>query len=390
MATRRCNGGAVTTDGTNKTNGRPRPAIVHDFFVTDGGAEQCAIEFANMLPTAEIHTSFFDSERFGDRISPTRARPWAMQRLIGAPPWFRSLLPLYPVYFSFKDLGRRPLVLSSSIAFTKAVRTDPSTVHIAYVYTPMRYAWDLDTYLSGSSYGPLAQLGARIGRPLLQRWDRATASRPDKIIAISETVRERIARLWRRDSEVIYPPVDVDALSISTHDDGYVLVAARLLGYRRVDLAVQACRRLGRRLIIAGEGPERPRLEAMAGPETTFRGHVTRSELLDLFANCSTYLVPGVEDFGIAPVEAMAAGKPVVAFRGGGARETVLEGVSGIFFERQDVRAVEAALTDVAGMRFDPVAIRLQADRFDRRHFLAAWYDLFDRLGVDPSLYSRE
>jgi glycosyltransferase involved in cell wall biosynthesis len=366
------------------------PAIVHDFFVADGGAERCAIEFANLLPSAQVYTSFFDRQKFGERIGAERVRTWPLQRLLGASPRFRSMLPLYPLYFSLMDLSGRPLVISSSIAFTKAVRTDPSTLHISYVYTPMRYAWDLDTYLAGSSFGRFARLGAQVGRPLLRRWDVATARRPDVIVAISNTVQDRIRRLWGRDSRVIYPPVDVSELPVSTRDDGYLLVAARLLAYRRVDLAVEASRRLGRRLVVAGDGPERARLERIAGPETTFRGHVTRAELLTLFANCSAYLVPGVEDFGIAPVEAMAAGKPVIAYRAGGARETVAEGISGVFFDHQDPVSVVAAIAEVDRTRFDPIAIRNQADHFDRRHFLAAWYDLFEELGVPASLYSRE
>ena len=370
--------------------GYRRAAIVHDFMVTEGGAERCALEFAELLPSAELYTTFFDERRFGDRIDPARVRPWPLNRVLGPTSRFRSLLPLYPAYFTSLDLRGADLVLSSSIAFSKAVRTRADAMHISYVYTPLRYAWDLDAYLDGSSHGAAARLGARFLRPPLQRWDRWTSSRPDVVVAISRTVQERIKRLWGRDSEVIYPPVNVDEVGLSGRDDGFLLVASRMLAYRRLDLVVGACRRLGRRLVLVGDGPERARLEAMAGPETTFLGHVGRGRLLEMFASCSAYVVPGVEDFGIAPVEAMAAGKPVVAFRAGGATETVVEDVTGVFFEEATVESLASAIERVEHLRFDPQSIRRHAERFDRRVFLAAWRDLFQRLGVDPSLYSAE
>jgi glycosyltransferase involved in cell wall biosynthesis len=356
--------------------------------VTEGGAERCALEFAELLSSAELHTTFFDSRRFGDRIDPARVHPWLLNRVLGPTSRFRSLLPLYPAYFTSLDLRGYDFVLSSSIAFSKAVRTRADALHVSYVYTPLRYAWDLDTYLDGSSYGVAARVGARILRPPLQRWDRWTSSRPDVVVAISQTVQERIKRLWGRDSEVIYPPVNVHEIDLSARDDDFLLVASRMLAYRRLDLVVGACRQLGRRLVLVGDGPERSRLEAMAGPETTFLGHVDRQRLLEMIASCSAYVVPGIEDFGIAPVEAMAAGKPVVAFRAGGATETVVEGSTGVFFEEPTIESLAVAIERCEHLRFDGRAIRRQAEQFDRRVFLDAWRGLFERLGVDPSLYS--
>lgn len=361
-------------------------ALVHDFFIQDGGAERCAVELAQLLPGATVHTSFFDAAVFGSRIDPARVRTWPLQRLLGPTRRFRALLPLYPLWFATHRVQAGSLVISSSVAFSKAVRTNSGALHVSYVYTPMRYAWDLDTYLAGSSYGLTARLGAMTARPLLRRWDRATASRPDVVVAISRTVQDRILRLWRRESELIYPPVDVDELEVSTRDDGYLLVASRMLAYRRLDLAVQAARLSGRELVLVGDGPERRRLEALAGPGTRFEGHVSRARLLELLAGCSAYLVPGVEDFGIAPVEAMAAGKPVVAYRGGGATETVVEGVTGLFFDRPEPRSLAAAIGDLASGVFDPVACRGRAERFSRDRFVREWRDLLDRLGVDPAL----
>ncbi len=351
---------------------RSRTAIVHDFFVTEGGAERVAIELASMFPDADVYTSFFDARRFGGRLDPARVHPWPAQRLVGPTHRFRSLLPLYPAWFSLLDLRRYDLVISSSVAFTHAVRTSAGARHLAYVHTPMRYAWDLDRYLAGSSAGLASRVGGRLARAPLQRWDRWAAGRPDVLVANSRTVQERIRRRWGRESTVIYPPVDVDEIQPGDRDDGFLLVAARLLRYRRVDLAVAAATRLGRDLVVVGDGPELASLRAAAGPTVRFEGFVPRPRLVKLMRTCSAYFVPGVEDFGIAPVEAMAAGKPVVAFGRGGVAETVIDGETGILFGEQSVDALCEALEELDGFRVDPDAIRARAAEFDASVFRAA------------------
>jgi glycosyltransferase involved in cell wall biosynthesis len=367
---------------------RPSAAFVQDWLTIEGGAERVALELTRLLPSADIHTTFFDPDLFGGAIRADRVRTWQLQRLIGPTKRIRPFFPLYAPYFGRLDLRHYDLVVSGSIAFTHAVRTAPSALHVSYVYTPMRYAWDLDTYLEGSSLPLAARIAAKILRPPLQRWDRATASRPDVLVAISGTVQDRIRRLWSRESEVIYPPVDVGAIPLSVRDDGYLLVAARMLAYRRLDLAIEAAVRLDRELIVVGDGPERRDLESMAGARVRFMGWVDRSSLLDLFARCHAYLVPGIEDFGIAPVEAMAAGKPVVAFRGGGVAETVVDGETGVFAERQDVRAFAEAIERLDSIEWSSATIRERAEGFGTEAFVAQWRSLFRRLGVDPSLYS--
>jgi len=211
------------------------------------------------------------------------------------------------------------------------------------------------------------------------------------VVAISNVVKERIARSWGRQvDDVIYPPVDTDQIAPGTDDDGFLLVAARLLAYRRVDLAVAAATKLGRELVVVGDGPERGRLEAEAGPRVRFLGHVERNDLIDLFRRCHAYVLPGIEDFGIAPVEAMAAGKPVVAFGGGGALETVVDGVTGTFFADPSAEALADAIERLDGIHVDPGVIRERAEVFGRDVFLDRWRDLFRRLDIDPSLYSAE
>lgn len=366
----------------------PRAAIAQDWLAAEAGSERVALEFSRLLPGADIYTSFFNPRIFEGAIDPGRVHTWPLQRLPGAARRFRSFLPLYPAWFGRLDLRRYELVVSSSVAFTHAVRTSPNAIHISYVYTPLRYAWDLDTYLAGSSWSILARLGARTLRPLLRRWDRATASRPDVVVAISEAVRDRIREHWGRDAEVIYPPVEVDAIPISTRDDGFLLVAARMLAYRRLDLAVEACTRLGRELVVVGDGPERKRLEALAGPTVRFLGRIARPELLQLFASCHAYLVPGVEDFGIAPVEAMAAGKPVVGFRAGGVAETVIDGVTGVLFDDQRPASMAEAIGHVDTLDLDQSRIRARAEEFSTEVFHRRFRELFQRLGVDPYLGS--
>lgn len=366
-----------------------RAAIVHDFFIQDGGAERCAIEFTRLIPNADVETSFFDASRFMDRIDPGRVRTWPLQRLFGPTRRFRVLLPLYPAWFGTRDLGQYDLVLSSSIAFAKAVRTRREATHVSYVYTPVRYAWDLETYLAGSSLSHASRVAARTFQPWLRRWDIATSRRPDVVVAISETVRARIRRCWGREVDaVIYPPVDTSEIALSNRDDGFLLVAARLLAYRRLDLAVAAATRLGRDLVIVGDGPERRRLEAIAGPTVRFLGHVDRPILVDLFARCHAYIVPGEEDFGIAPVEAMAAGKPVVALRAGGVSETVVDGVTGVFFDSPTVADLAAALSRLESLQFERAVIRGHAVRFDTEVFLNSWRTLLTGLGHGPLLDS--
>jgi glycosyltransferase involved in cell wall biosynthesis len=366
----------------------PTAAIAQDWFAAEAGSEWVTVELSRLLPDAPIHTTFFDPTIFDGAIAPARVHTWPLNRLAVARRRFRSLLPLYPVWFSLLDLRGHALVVSSSVAFAHAVRTSRGATHVSYVYTPLRYAWDLDAYLDRSSWPRAARLGARILRPVLRRWDLATASRPDVVVAISEEVARRIERTWNRDSEVIYPPVDVAAIEPSSVDDGYLLVAARLLAYRRVDLAVEAAGRLGLELVVVGDGPERPRLESIAGPSVRFVGRVDRPTLIDLFRRCHAYVLPGIEDFGIAPVEAMAAGKPVIGIAAGGVAETVIDGVTGVLFEHQTVESLVAAIERLDGLRIDPMACRARADEFSVAVFRARWRELFARLGVDPSLYS--
>jgi glycosyltransferase involved in cell wall biosynthesis len=361
-------------------------AVVQDWFFAPGGSEEVAIEIAGLLPGSDVITSFME-DAYRPRLAGHAVRTWPFQTPAGATRRYRSFLPLYPLWFEALDLRAYDLIVSSSSAFAKAVRTRRSALHIAYIHTPMRYAWDLDTYLAGSSLSAGSRFGARTIRPALRWWDRRTALRPDILVANSEAVQDRIRRVWGREAEVIHPPVRMGDIAVSTQDDGFLLVVARLLAYRRIDLLVEAATRLGRPLIVAGDGPEAGRLRVLAGPTVRFLGRVDRPTVVDLLSRCHAYVVPGEEDFGLAPVEAMAAGKPVVAYRAGGALKTVVDGQTGVLFDRQTPEALAAAIERLDSMSFDRDVIRANAERFSAPVFRSRFIELLQRLGVDPSLY---
>ena len=361
-------------------------ALVHDYFVQDGGAERVALELARLFPDAPVFTSFYDANVFGDRLDPARVRTWPLQGRVD-PGHFRSLLPVYPAWFSALDLRGFELVVSSSSAFAKAARTSRRAHHVAYIHTPMRFAWQFGDYARGASMAAPARFAGRLISGPLRAWDRRTSQSADLLVANSRTVRARINRSWGRDAEVIHPPVDIDEFKIGDSDAGYLLVAARLLAYRRIDLAIDAANISGRDLIVVGDGPERAALEGRAGATVRFEGHVPRSRLVELVESCHAYLVPGEEDFGIAPVEAMAAGKPVVALARGGAAETVVDGETGVLFDAQTPEALAAALQQLERSTWPTERIRARAAEFSRNRFIASWQALLERLAINRDLY---
>jgi glycosyltransferase involved in cell wall biosynthesis len=364
-----------------ETRALPAAAIVHDYFAQSGGAEKVAIEFSRMFPRSSVFTSVFDTRVFGSSIDRDRVRAWpdSVSRLVA--PRFRAFVPAYAAYFDQlrprRDAdGRRiKLLVSSSSAFAKATRAPSGVLHVAYVYTPMRFAWDPAGYLEGGHWSPLARLGLNVNAPWLRAWDRASARRPDLIIAISETIRERIQQAWDRDAVVVYPPVDIEEFGASSEPAGeYYLVAARMLAYRRIADVVEVCTRLGRPLIVIGDGPEASHLRSIAGPTVRFLGRVDRPTLVRVMHGCRAYIVPGVEDFGIAPVEAMAAGRPVIALGQGGVSETVIDGRTGVLYPTPGQPGLEAAILRFEGLEVNASAIQDRASVFSldafRRRFL--------------------
>jgi glycosyltransferase involved in cell wall biosynthesis len=345
-------------------------AIVHDWLNQMGGAEAVLETLVEMYPGAPVFTTLYWREGMPPAYRAWDIRPTWLDR---APSIYRRhqpYLPLYPLAVRSIDLRGYDLILSNKSGFCHGVRTTPDQLHIDYCLTPTRYVWDYAGYTTREDLGPEARL---LLRPLigwLRRWDRRAADGVDHFVAISREVQARIARFYGRRSTIIYPPVHTGRYCPSPDPPGdYFLVVSRLIPYKRIDLAVRACAQLGARLVVVGQGRDRARLEAMAGPSVQFRGRVSQAEVADLLAHCRAFLFPGYEDFGIAPVEAQAAGRPVIAYAAGGALDTVVEGETGLFFHEQTPEALTDALRRLDSTGFDPAAIQRHAERFSVERF---------------------
>ncbi len=345
-------------------------ALVHDWLNQIGGAEDVLEHLVDIYPAAPVYTSMYAPDLMPPAYRAWDIRPTWLDRLPGIHTHHQRYLPLYPLAFDRLDLSGYDAVLSNKSGFCHGVRTGPGTVHVCYCLTPTRYIWELDGYLARERFGLMTRLAARLVARLYRRWDYAAAQRVDHFIAISTEIQARIRRYYGRESEIIYPPVDVaERFAPSPVTEDYYLIVSRLIPYKRIDLAVQACTRLGLPLLIAGKGRDRERLEALAGPTVQFLGYVPDDDLPDLLARCRAFIFPGLEDFGIAPVQAQAAGRPVIAYRGGGALDTVIPGQTGEFFTEPTVDALCAVLEAFDASRYDPAALRAHAMRFDAGAF---------------------
>jgi glycosyltransferase involved in cell wall biosynthesis len=264
------------------------------------------------------------------------------------------------------------LILSNKSGFCHGVPIPPGARHVCYCLTPTRFLWQYEAYRAREGLGWAADLVLRPAVALLRRWDYAAAQRVHHFIAISSEIQERIRRFYGRESTIIYPPADIARFRPSGEPPGdYFLAGGRLIPYKRTDLAVRACSELGLRLLVFGDGRDRAALERMAGPCVTFLGRVSWEELAQLYAGTRAFIFPGLEDFGIAPVEAQAAGRPVIAFRGGGALDTVLPGRTGELFTEQTVESLKAVLERFDPSAYDPAACRVNAERFGAERFEA-------------------
>ena len=345
-------------------------AIVHDWLNQLGGAEGVLETLVEMFPEAPVFTTIY-----WRRGMPTRYQSWDIRTtwLDRAPFIYRyhqPYLPLYPTAVQSIDLRAYDLIISNKSGFCHGVATNSQQLHIDYCLTPTRYVWDYASYAAREGFGRAADILMRpiIGR--LQSWDRRAADGVDHFVAISREVQARIARFYERDSTIIYPPVDTDRYRPSPDPPSdYFLVVSRLIPYKRIDLAVRACTELGVPLIVGGEGRDRAALEDIAGPTIRFVGRVGDDELGDLLAHCRAFIFPGYEDFGITPVEAQAAGRPVIAYAAGGALDTVIDGETGIFFREQTSESLADAIRRLDSIGFDPIAIRQNAERFSVARF---------------------
>jgi glycosyltransferase involved in cell wall biosynthesis len=293
--------------------------------------------------------------------------------------YHRAFLLLYPPAFESFDLHYFDVVISNSSSWAKSVITPPETLHICYCLTPMRFAWNYKDYLARENLGKPIRRLLPVAIHYLRMWDAVTASRPDRYIGISRAVVGRIAKYYGRDADLISPPVDAQAISMGNGVGDNYLVVSRLIPYKRIDLAVVACSRLGLPLTVVGSGRDRARLEALAGPSVQFVGRASDADVRAAMASCRAFLFPGEEDFGITPVEAMAAGRPVVAYAGGGALDTVVDGITGRLFSPQTVDALADRLASFDPTDFDARTIREHALRYDTRSFQEAIGEYVER-----------
>jgi glycosyltransferase involved in cell wall biosynthesis len=323
-----------------------------------------------MFPEAPIFTSILDRSTLWPELRSADIRVSWMQRLPGLERHFKKYLLLYPFVFERLDLSGFDLVVSSSSAFAKAVRAPRGGVHVCYCHTPARFLWDYDRYVEHEELGRIVRMALPLAIRVLRRWDLRTADRPTAYVANSSVVAERIRRTYGREATVVPPPVDVDRFRGLPGEPGdYYLIVSRLNPYKRIHLAIEAFNQLRLPLVVVGEGPHRPALERMAGPTVRFRGYVEDAELGRLLAGCRALVFPGEEDFGITPLEANACGRPVVAFRAGGALDTIEPGVTGVFFAKPTAESLIEAVEESGKIKWDPIVIRRHASRFDPAAF---------------------
>jgi glycosyltransferase involved in cell wall biosynthesis len=371
-----------------------RVAIVHDWLTGMRGGERVLEALIDLHPAAEIFTLIHRPGSVSPKIESRPIHESWLGRLPAARERYRFLLPLFPAAIESFDLDGFDLVISSSHCAAKGVIPPLDIPHVCYCHTPMRYIRDqYDEYFGAGRASPLVRAAAAVTAPRLRRWDTATARRVTRFIANSNHVRSRIRRHYDREARVIHPPVDVDRFSPAQRRDDFFVCVSALVPYKRIDLAIEAFNALGRRLVIAGEGPDRSRLSRLAGPTIEFTGRITDDEVAAILGRARAFVMPGEEDFGIAAVEAQAAGAPVIALGRGGALESVIglgsgersagdgnraaagAGPTGVFFDEPTVASLSAAIRRFESVDFDVSALRRNARRFEPAIFRARMSD---------------
>jgi len=375
-------------------------AIVHYWLVGMRGGEKVLEELCALYPDADVFTLVADRSRLSPALLRHRITTSFLQKMGGVKA-YQKLLPLMPMALESFDLTGYDLVISSEAGPAKGIVPAPDALHVCYCHSPMRYVWDLyPQYRAGA--GRLTRLAMAVTAPWLRAWDVTTSARVDHFIANSRFVADRIGKYYRREATVINPPVDTGRFRIADAPGDFYLCAGQITPYKKIEIAVEAFTRLGLRLVIAGSGATAAMRRA-AGPNVAFLGAVDDDILTRLLSECRALVFPGVEDFGIVPLEALASGRPVIAYGRGGALETVIDGQTGFLFDAQTPEALMAAVQrmETSQESFDPRTLRAFAEGFDRQVFrsrLRAFFDqaiaahrekstrqpVFDRLTVAP------
>jgi glycosyltransferase involved in cell wall biosynthesis len=344
-------------------------AIVCDWLTTSGGAEKVILSLHKLFPNAPIYTSIFNSEN-NPAFFNADIRTSILQKMPFAKKKHQLYLTWMPKVFENFNLDDYDVVISSSHSCAKGIITKPSTLHICYCHSPMRYAWENSiNYINEYQINPIAKKLAPWLMHKIRIWDRIAADRVDFFVANSKHVQQRINKYYKKDSEVIYPFVDIDKFSVGQHKEDYYMAVGRLTPYKKFDLIVEAFNKLGKKIKIVGTGVSEENLKRIAKPNIEFLGYVSDKELETHYQNAKALIFPQIEDFGIIPLEAMATGCPVIAYGRGGALETVIDKKTGIFFDEQSADAIAEAVLKAEKIKFDPIAIKNHANGFSENIF---------------------
>ncbi len=359
-------------------------ALVHDYLNQRGGAERVFARIAQAWPDAPVYTALYDERLTGDFVAPGRVRASYLARVPFSNRYFRALAPLYPRAFEAFDFTGYDTIVSSTTAWAKGVIVPPGSVHVCYINTVSRFAFAYDDYVGGLGRARGGAMFPRLARPLVDRlvaWDRVAAQRPTAFVANSRNVARRIRAFYGRDSEVLHCPVDVDRFTIGSGSGDYFIIASRLLPYKRVELAIEAARLAGMKLLVAGTGPAEHDLRIRArGTTTTMLGYVDDARMNALLGDARAAIVAGEEDFGLLPLEAAAAGRPTIAFRAGGALETIVDGTTGAFFDEPSPESLARALRDFEPAAYDASELRAHAETFAPARFIDRLRAIVDRV----------
>jgi glycosyltransferase involved in cell wall biosynthesis len=355
-------------------------ALVHDYLVQVGGAEKVLECFTELFPRASIYTLVYEKKLMHGMFEGKNIKTSFLQNI----PFSRKKHRIFPQFMPMAieqfDFSNYDIVLSDSSSFAKGIITSPETLHICYMHTPMRFAWDdCQKYTSDFDLPSLIKKLVPFAMNYIRIWDRISADRPDKIIANSNFVARRIKKYYKRDSLVIHPPIDVDRFHASEKCGDYFLLVGRFMAYKKFDIVIEAFNQIGLKLKIIGRGPEDKRLKAMAGENIEFLGRVSDDEIAEYYSKCRAFLFSQEEDFGLVAIEAMASGRPIIAYRGGDIPEHMEEGKTGVFFEEQTAQAIATAVKKFDYFDYDPIYIREKAKKFDKSVFKAKIKEYVER-----------
>ncbi len=345
-------------------------ALVHDWLTGMRGGEKVLEVLCELFPDATLFTLLHNKGSVSPAIESMKIRTSIIQHLPKSVSRYQYYLPLMPFAIERFDMSEYDVIISSSHAVAKGVKVRRDALHICYCHTPMRYIWDqYDNYFGKTQSGLATRTAMSLFRRYLQKWDVKSSSRVNYFIANSKNVQERILRIYNRESDVIYPPVDTSRFKISQNEGEYFLIVSALVPYKRIDIAVAAFNEIGERLVVVGVGSELEKLKKIAKPNIEFLGWASDDQIAEYYAGCRALIFPGEEDFGIVPLEAMASGKPVIAFAKGGTLETVVENRTGMFFSDQSKESLVNTVKGFDLKKFDPNEIQLHALEFDRTIF---------------------